>query len=95
MISIVNIARFSAAPGMEQDLQEALMAVVPATRDEAGCLLYDLVSADSGELVMIETWADQAAIEAHLAQPYIAELLPRLGDLLAHAPQVETFRKLI
>ena len=57
------------------------------TREEPGCLGYDVFrSVDSpGELLLIERYRDDAAIEAHRASPHyrrlvVERILPRLSD---------------
>jgi quinol monooxygenase YgiN len=54
---------------------------VHATED--GCLLYALHEAPSGELVMIEKYTDQAAVDAHSSGAGIAALIGDLKGKLA------------
>jgi quinol monooxygenase YgiN len=50
---------------------------------EDGCLLYALHEAPNGDLVMIEKYADQAAVDAHTSGAGIAALIGDLKGKLA------------
>ena len=50
---------------------------------EDGCLLYALHEGPDGRLVMIEKYADQAAVDAHVAGAGLAALSAALKDKLA------------
>lgn len=60
-----NLERFR--PHME--------AMLAASRAEDGCLLYSyaLDVADPGLIRVFESWRDQAAIDAHVQTPHMAE----------------------
>ena len=90
-MTIVNIATFRAKDGMGQALGSALAKVVPLTRQEPGCLRYDLLSNEENEWVMIEFWENEEAIAEHLAQPYIIEVLGKLDELLSGEPEVKSY----
>jgi quinol monooxygenase YgiN len=71
-------------------VEEALRAAVPAAHSEAGCEVYALhrTADDPVRFVMIEQWADAAALAAHMAGDGIKALLPALAGKLAGAPQI-------
>ena len=54
--------------------------IVHASED--GCLLYALHEAPNGDLIMIEKYDDQAALDAHSAGAGIAALMPALKGKL-------------
>ena len=56
---------------------------------EDGCLLYALHEAPNGELVMIEKYADQAAVDAHVSGAGLAELTAALKGKLASRMDVK------
>src|SRR6202051_1115590 len=60
---------------------------VHATED--GCLLYALHEGPDGRLVMIEKYADQAAVDAHLKGDGLAALSPALKGKLAAPMDVQ------
>ncbi len=67
--SLHLIAHIDALPGQAEAVETALRELVAASRSEPGCLQYDLHRdrADALRFVMLETWRDDAALEAHKA----------------------------
>lgn len=84
------VARIVAKPGMGNVVNEALMKLVSPTRNEAGCLNYDLHrSADDPDLFMFyENWASRKDLNEHLEMPYLKEFLGRAGELLAKPVEI-------
>jgi quinol monooxygenase YgiN len=81
--AIVVIAHFTAGPGKEAELRTFLETLVTPTRAEPGCIRYELNQDldDPSTFTFVETFADQAAFDAHCSTPYVArlfELLPLL-----------------
>ncbi|GAA1954943.1 putative quinol monooxygenase [Kitasatospora viridis] len=70
-------------------VQAEAMAV--ASRDEPGCLSYELYvdPADQARWLVVEEWADRAALDAHLAAPHLAEALARTAELLTGEPRLK------
>lgn len=64
------------------DALAAIDKVVSATRNEDGCLEYkftvDLF--DPNVLHLFEVWRDQAAVDAHMATPHLAEFLGKAAE---------------
>jgi quinol monooxygenase YgiN len=91
MITLVAIAQ--AKPGKEEDLQEILLALVPQTRQEAGCINYDLHRSlkKPGMFLFYENWVDRAALEKHGTMPYMVDLRAKVVDLLAEPLQIELY----
>jgi quinol monooxygenase YgiN len=85
------IARLRARPGRDGELLDALMHLVRETRQEPGCVHYDLYrSAEEPTLFAFhETWASRAHWEAHNASPHVTDFGARAGDLLDGAAQVD------
>ena len=84
------VARATGLPERRSELSQVLTELASASRGEDGCLSYefttDLENPDS--FASIETWADRAALEAHLAAPGAAKVMEKLGPLLAGAPSI-------
>jgi quinol monooxygenase YgiN len=76
-MAIVLSVVFHAAPGREEDLEHQLKALVPPTREEAGCLQYELSKSteQEGTFHLYEKFADQAALDAHVAMPHFQAFL--------------------
>lgn len=75
-MSLSIIATIVAQPEHRETVFQALTAMLAPTRAEAGCRQYDLHAdqSDPNRLVMIERWADDAALDAHIATPHMAQL---------------------
>lgn len=90
------VAYLVAKPGREDALIAALLGIVPAVRDEPGCLLYvpHVDREDPRTVVMYEIWADQGALDAHAAGANLTGLASRFDELLAEPLRIETLRRL-
>lgn len=60
------------------------LAAASLANDE-GCLQYDAFESATapGTFITIEAWESQAAIDAHMAAPHVAEAFGVLGPILA------------
>ena len=64
-------------PDRYDEATNALGAIVEAVHaNDDGCLLYALhgVPGDRSRVVLVEKWASQEALDAHIAQPHVAAL---------------------
>ncbi|MBF4162769.1 putative quinol monooxygenase [Nocardioides acrostichi] len=66
-------------------LRGVFTTLVAATREEEGCLAYDLFesAAAPGTFVTIEEWTGQEALDAHMQSPHIATAFAEAGDAFA------------
>jgi quinol monooxygenase YgiN len=80
---IIMTVGFQARPGKEAELREALTEVLTPTRQEDGCLFYDLhVAADDpSKFLFHESWASNAHHDAHDQTPHIQRLRARIKEL--------------
>ena len=80
---VVVVAVFTAKPGSEQMVEEALRAISPPTHHEAGCVRYALHRAtnDRCKLVLVEKWISQAALDAHFQTAHLRSLSALEGSL--------------
>lgn len=69
------VAIIPAKPEAADAVGAALRKLAAATNDEAGCVSYDVFesAAVPGTFVTIERWVDQAAMDAHMQTPHVAE----------------------
>ncbi len=90
------MARITARPETADALRRILQDLVGPSRDEAGCLSYELFrNQDSSvEFVTVEQWVDQAAVDAHMATPHVALAISKAGELLALPPMIHRFARL-
>jgi quinol monooxygenase YgiN len=79
------VAVFRARAGSEDALRAALRALPGPTREEDGCLNYDLHDSpeEPGLFFFHETWETAEHHRAHLATPHIRHLLTLTPGLLA------------
>ena len=96
MKTITVVATFQARPGKEAELQKALISLVAPTREEAGCLNYDLhVSPeDPAKFLFHENWTSKAQLDVHLKSPHIQVLLPRVDELCVSFPDIVIWEKI-
>jgi len=94
--AVTVVATFQARPGKETELKNALIGLVAPTRQEAGCLNYDLhISPDDPtKFLFHENWTSQAHLDAHLKSPHIATLLPRVDELCVAFPEITIWERI-
>ena len=87
------IARISSQAGMAKQMRQVLNDLVGPSRNEPGCISYELFQDDDDPLdfITIEHWADQGAANAHMATPHVAEAIAKAGSMLAGAPLIHRF----
>lgn len=80
---------FQARLGKEVELKKALTTILAPTRQEAGCLFYNLhVAADNpARFLFHESWASKEHHAAHDQTPHIRNLLACI-DELAFPPSI-------
>ena len=89
------IAVITAKPGQRERVLRAFQANVPAVRAESGCIEYgatiDAPDAPAFQavfgpetFVVLEKWADMAALQAHAAAPHMAAYAAGVKDHLAN-----------
>lgn len=79
------VATIPAKPEAVDGIRDALTTLAEATRQEAGCLAYDLFESEAapGTFVTVERWVDQAALDEHMASPHVAAAFGAADDALA------------
>ena len=89
-MSIHVVAVITAKPGSEDVVREAMEGLVAPTREESGCLSYDLSesTAAAGTFITVEEWSDAADLDAHMQTPHIQSALGVLGSELAAPPAI-------
>ena len=90
MKTLTVIAVLTAKPGMEQALREAALGLIPITRQEPGCINYDLhVSIENpGQFIFHENWESKQHLDDHLARPHLKALAARADELFAEPPHL-------
>ncbi len=67
------IATLTIEPGSLAAVTAAVQPCLKATREEEGCISYDLFVDvnDETRLVFVERWKDRAALDAHFKTPHL------------------------
>ena len=71
--------------------------LVTATRQEAGCIRYELLQEEGNalHLVMQETWTSQTALDSHSSSEHFTRIVPLLAALCAQPPEVEQYTRIV
>ena len=84
---ISMILRVHPPADSREQLKSAMRALVEPSRREPGCIRYELYQdiEKEGDLILIESWRDQAALDEHLAKPYLKDFSARFADVFREA----------
>jgi quinol monooxygenase YgiN len=79
------IAKLRAKPGQEARVREVFSALRGPTRQEPGCLCYELHESleTPREFVFYENWTSAAHLDAHLKAPHVQaafQIAPEILD---------------
>ena len=87
------VAEIKAQAGKEDDLRQALLALIEPTGKEEGFVQYDLHvnTGDPGRFVFYENWVSKEHLDRHLTSPHLEVFRAAAGSLLAEPPRVETY----
>jgi quinol monooxygenase YgiN len=90
------VAVITAKAGSESVVESALKELAVASKQDKGCLGYDLFvsAAAAGTFITVEKWESQEDIDAHMAGPHIAKVITVAGDHFEGLPAIHTLRPL-
>jgi len=85
------IARLSVKPERIKDFTDAARDIIDLSNKEAGCTFYQLFQDpyDNTKFVFVEEYKNQAAVDAHFATEYFKAFGPKIGDMIAGAPEIK------
>ena len=94
--TLTVVAQIKAKPGQEAQVRQELLSLVAPSRNDAGCLNYDLHEGlnTPGLFMFHENWATKAHLDAHLKKPDLQAALGRVAELAAEPPQITLWEKL-
>lgn len=77
---IVCLSYFEVKPEYRDTLINALLNLISPTRDEPGCLQYDLIldNENPNFLIIIEKFINKNALDHHEKQPYIVKFVENM-----------------
>ncbi|MEZ5559453.1 MAG: putative quinol monooxygenase [Pseudomonadales bacterium] len=91
-MTIAVIATLKVAAGKGPDLEKAMGNLIAQVRaNEPGNQLYTLVKDKEGNYLMLELYADQAALDAHGASAHFKAAGPSFAGIMAGAPDVKVY----
>ncbi|MEZ4525661.1 MAG: putative quinol monooxygenase [Desulfobacterales bacterium] len=90
MNPIAVVATLKAKAGKEAELRKELLALISPTRQEPGCLRYDLhEELEHPEVfVFYEQWKSPGHLEEHLTRPHMEAFRAKMDDLLSEMPDI-------
>jgi quinol monooxygenase YgiN len=97
MATLRVVAHLRAKADKIEETREALTSLVEPTREEAGCIGYELMQNDAEptDFTFVEEWSTGAALDAHLESKHIRDLRSRADELFAAPPDVRRYTLLI
>lgn len=97
MADLTVVAVIVAQPGKADVVRDALVALVPPTLEEEGCLSYALSESavQPGTFVTVERWRSQADADAHLGTPHVQAAFAAAGESLSAAPAIHPLVPLV
>ena len=71
-MQITKSVTFIAKEGSQEKMKELLSAMVKPSKEEAGCLFYEIFQYENEprRFMAVETWADEAALDGHKASAH-------------------------
>lgn len=87
------VARLIAFPNQIEAARALLIGLVEPTRQEAGCLQYELLQnqANPTDFTFVEEWESHEALDAHLASAHIQAAVAHIPELIAEGPDIRRY----
>lgn len=95
-ITVRVVAHVVALPEKVEEVKSILVDLIEPTRQENGCILYELLQShsDPTDFVFTEEWESEVQLNAHLESPHINSVDAKLDGLLAAEPDIRLYRLL-
>ena len=79
---IVLLAKSRLQKGMQKEFIAVAEKLVKATREEEGCIYYDLIQDTTDDCVFyfVEKYQDEAAVEAHKSSAHFQTYVPLMNE---------------
>ncbi len=93
---MVVVAELKAIKGREEEMEKALLGMIPDVKEEEDTLIYILHRNmdDPTNFLFYEKYTDADAFVAHSETPYFKALLKIITPLLAEAPKIVMYEEL-
>ena len=85
------LARVYIKPGKETDFIAAARSMVEESNKEPGCESYTLYQDpyEKGNFIVVETYKNQAAVDAHFSMPYFKDFGPKISDMTSKPIEIK------
>jgi len=85
---------YKAKEGKREELQALLQGLVDQSKQETGCLLYELYEdrKASGHFFILEKWDSRESFGQHAKQPFLAEGFQQMEGLLEEPYKIVTYK---
>ena len=89
-------AQIIAKPGHQSQVRELLLSLVGPSRQDPGCLNYELHQAldNPAHFLFQENWSNETLLEQHLQTPHVQSALAKLNGLLTEAPRITLWQRI-
>ncbi|MEZ4281748.1 MAG: putative quinol monooxygenase [Myxococcota bacterium] len=94
-MSVRLTVQLTVKPGTANDFKAAAKpALARVKREDAGCEMYDLFQSvdDDTRFVMVESWASEAELDAHMKSPTMGDVGKALGAFIGGAPVMHKYK---
>ncbi|MBP9865421.1 MAG: antibiotic biosynthesis monooxygenase [Candidatus Omnitrophica bacterium] len=94
-VFLTVIAVIEAKRGCESRVKQALLGLIPATREEKGCVDYELHVQKNrkGSFLFYENWLTKSHLDKHLAMPHLKAFGEATQGLLAKPVSISLWRR--
>lgn len=84
MTQLTIVANFNAKPDQVELVKSELLKLIPLTRAEEGCILYDLHqdNTDPAHFMFYETWESRELWQAHKRSKHFADYVTATSGAL-------------
>ena len=82
--------------GQQKEFVEYMRQMIELTKEEDGCIAYDLYEAadGSGAVVLLELWESKEALEQHMLSDHFKKFVPGGEVYKSGPPSVRVFNRL-
>ena len=94
--TITVIAKLKAKKGKEEALKQTLLLLLEKTREENGCINYDLHVSDHDKrfFMLYEKWESTLALSKHMSTNHFRDILKILEEIIAEPMDVTLWEKI-
>jgi len=90
------MARITVKPEAAKAVERILVELVTKSREEAGCVSYELYQQAGAPHVFqtVEAWQEKANADAHMGTPHVGAAIAAAGAMFAVPPEILAYAKL-